>query len=82
MIVTYNLEMKRFYTLAALTSIMKKFLKDHNNQLGLFYVSPESIKFAGRFSERLSNEIREKVVYLTQKRMHVFPVHCHIYIRK
>ncbi|KAI0213507.1 hypothetical protein LSAT2_001452 [Lamellibrachia satsuma] len=45
-IVTYNLEMKRFYTLAALTSIMKKFLKDHNNQLGLFYVSPESITFA------------------------------------
>ena len=49
MIVTYKLEMKRFYSLEELTSVMKNYLKHHKGMIGLFVVSPESVKFSGRF---------------------------------
>ena len=46
---TYKLEMKRFYSLEELTSVMKNYLKHHKGMIGLFVVSPESVKFSGRF---------------------------------
>ena len=59
MIVTYKVEMKRFYSLGELTSIMTKFIKEHNYRLGLFYVNLEGIKFAGMLSARLLSDTKD-----------------------
>ena len=59
MIVTYKLEMKRFYSLGELTSIMTKFVKDNNYRIGLFYVNLEGIKFAGMLSAFLLSDTKD-----------------------
>ena len=58
-IITYKLEMKRFYSLGELTSIMTKFVKEHNNRIGLFYVTLEGITFAGMLSARLFSDTKD-----------------------
>jgi len=46
-VVNFLLVLKRYRTATEVTDVLKKYLKSHNNLLGLFVVNPDSVTFSG-----------------------------------